>query len=52
MEFVVGRLKGVSLVIVEHDLDIVEAFADRVAVMHSGRITAVVPPGEVRRMAV
>ena len=40
---VLGRLRellGVTLVIVEHDLDLVERLADRVVVMRTGRVVA------------
>ena len=54
MEKVVEILRGreVSALIVEHDLDVVERFADRVAVMSSGKIIAVVPPSEARNVKV
>ena len=41
------RKRKSSALIVEHDMDVVESYADRVAVMHSGRIIAVGKPGEV-----
>ncbi|MBR0660744.1 ABC transporter ATP-binding protein [Neoroseomonas oryzicola] len=37
----------VTAVFVEHDMDVVERFADRVAVWSQGRIAALGPPGEV-----
>lgn len=42
------RARKVAAIIVEHDLDIVERFTDRVAVMFAGKIVAEVAPGEVR----
>lgn len=50
MEVVTNVLKtrGIAAVIVEHDLDIVERFTDRVVVMFSGRVIAEVLPSEVR----
>jgi branched-chain amino acid transport system ATP-binding protein len=37
----------VTAVFVEHDMDVVERFADRVAVWSQGRIAALGPPGQV-----
>lgn len=41
------RSRGSSALIVEHDMDVVESYSDRVAVMHSGRIIAIGKPEEV-----
>ena len=41
------RDAGVTAVFVEHDMDVVERFADRVAVWSQGRIAALGPPDEV-----
>ena len=41
------REAGVTAVFVEHDMDVVESFADRVAVWSQGRIAALGPPAEV-----
>ncbi len=41
------REAKVTAVFVEHDMDVVERFADRVAVWSQGRIAALGPPGEV-----
>jgi branched-chain amino acid transport system ATP-binding protein len=41
------RLASVTAVFVEHDMDVVARFADRVAVWSQGRIVALGPPGEV-----
>jgi branched-chain amino acid transport system ATP-binding protein len=41
------RDAGVTAVFVEHDMDVVERFADRVAVWSQGRIAALGPPAEV-----
>jgi len=41
------RQAGVTAVFVEHDMDVVERFADRVAVWSQGRIAALGPPAEV-----
>ena len=41
------RERGVSSVFVEHDMDVVERYADRVAVWSAGQIQALGPPAEV-----
>jgi branched-chain amino acid transport system ATP-binding protein len=41
------RGAGVTAVFVEHDMDVVERFADRVAVWSQGRIAALGPPAQV-----
>jgi branched-chain amino acid transport system ATP-binding protein len=41
------RETGVTAVFVEHDMDVVERFADRVAVWSQGRIVALGPPARV-----
>jgi branched-chain amino acid transport system ATP-binding protein len=41
------RQSGVTAVFVEHDMDVVERFADRVAVWSQGRIVALGPPEQV-----
>jgi branched-chain amino acid transport system ATP-binding protein len=41
------RGSGVTAVFVEHDMEVVARFADRVAVWGQGRITAVGPPDRV-----
>jgi branched-chain amino acid transport system ATP-binding protein len=41
------RATGVTAVFVEHDMEVVERFADRVAVWSQGRIAALGPPGAV-----
>ncbi|MDB5315905.1 MAG: transporter ATP-binding protein [Rhodospirillales bacterium] len=43
------REAEVTAVFVEHDMDVVERFSDRVAVWSQGRILALGPPGEVLR---
>jgi branched-chain amino acid transport system ATP-binding protein len=49
VETLVGVLRhtGVTAVFVEHDMDVVARFADRVAVWSQGRIAALGPPGEI-----
>jgi branched-chain amino acid transport system ATP-binding protein len=41
------RAAGVTAVFVEHDMDVVARFADRVAVWSQGRIVALGPPAQV-----
>lgn len=41
------EVQGVTSVFVEHDMDVVERYADRVAVWSSGRIQSEGPPGAV-----
>jgi branched-chain amino acid transport system ATP-binding protein len=40
-------VQGVTSVFVEHDMEMVERYADRVAVWSSGRIQSVGPPDRV-----
>jgi neutral amino acid transport system ATP-binding protein len=44
----VRRDRGITFLIVEHDLDFVMQAADRVVVMNQGRVLTVGTPGEVR----
>lgn len=41
--------EGITTIIVEHDMDIVFSYSDRVIVMHQGRIIADGKPGEILR---
>ena len=41
------RAEGVTAVFVEHDMEVVARFADRVAVWSQGRIAALGPPEQV-----
>ena len=41
------RARGVSAIFVEHDMEVVARFADRVAVWVEGRLLRVGPPREV-----
>jgi len=43
------RAGGMALLLVEHDIDVVMALADRVVVLDEGRRIAFGPPAEVRR---
>jgi branched-chain amino acid transport system ATP-binding protein len=49
MDILVAALndRGVTSVFVEHDMDVVERYADRVAVWSAGKILMVGPPAEV-----
>ncbi|MGH2968639.1 MAG: ABC transporter ATP-binding protein, partial [Solirubrobacteraceae bacterium] len=40
--------RGITLLFCEHDMDVVFGTADRVTVMHQGRVIAEGPPQEVR----
>lgn len=43
-----ARRDGLTLLLVEHDMHVVFALAERIVVMHQGRIIADGPPGTVR----
>ena len=45
----VVRAGGVTAVVIEHDMDVVFKYSDRVVVMHEGRFLADGPPDEIRR---
>src|ERR671919_321419 len=45
----VVRAGGVTAVVIEHDMDVVFKYSDRVVVMHEGRFLADGPPEEIRR---
>jgi len=49
MDSIVSAIKreGISTLIIEHDMDIVSGYSDRVVVMHEGRIMAQGKPEEV-----
>jgi branched-chain amino acid transport system ATP-binding protein len=47
----VVRGGGVTAVVIEHDMDVVFKYSDRVVVMHEGRFLADGPPEEIRRNA-
>ena len=51
LEHIVGmrRDRGITFLIVEHDLDFVMQASDRVVVMNEGRVLVTGTPGEVRR---
>jgi branched-chain amino acid transport system ATP-binding protein len=45
----VVRSQGITAVIIEHDMDIVFKYSDRIVVMHDGKILADGTPEEIRR---
>ncbi len=48
-ELVAGLDRSLTVLIVEHDMDVVFRLADRITVLHEGRVIADGPPLEVRR---
>jgi branched-chain amino acid transport system ATP-binding protein len=45
----VVRSEGISAAIIEHDMDVVFSYADRIVAMHQGAILADGPPDAIRR---
>jgi branched-chain amino acid transport system ATP-binding protein len=45
----VVRSEGISAAIIEHDMDVVFNYSDRIVAMHQGAILADGPPDEIRR---
>ncbi len=45
----VVRQEGISAAIIEHDMDVVFSYSDRIVAMHQGAILADGPPEEIRR---
>ncbi|HEX5528315.1 MAG TPA: ABC transporter ATP-binding protein, partial [Methylomirabilota bacterium] len=48
----VGRLareRGLTLLFTEHDMEVVFSIAQKITVLHQGRVIADGPPAEVRR---
>jgi branched-chain amino acid transport system ATP-binding protein len=45
----VVRREGISAAIIEHDMDVVFSYSDRIVAMHQGAILADGPPEEIRR---
>jgi branched-chain amino acid transport system ATP-binding protein len=45
----VVRAGNVTAVIIEHDMDVVFRYSDRIVAMHEGRILADGTPDEIRR---
>jgi branched-chain amino acid transport system ATP-binding protein len=44
----VARARGLTVLFTEHDMDVVFAIADRIMVLHQGRVIAEGPPADVR----
>ena len=44
----IGRERGLTLLFTEHDMDVVFQVADRVTVLHQGRVIAEGPPAAIR----
>jgi branched-chain amino acid transport system ATP-binding protein len=51
MDIVTGvvRAQGITAVVIEHDMDIVFRYSDRIVAMHQGAILAAGTPDEIRR---
>jgi branched-chain amino acid transport system ATP-binding protein len=49
VELIRRLTEGKTLVIIEHDMDVVFSLADRITVLHYGQILATGPPGEIRQ---
>ena len=45
----VVRAEGITAVVIEHDMDIVFRYSDRIVAMHQGAILASGTPDEIRR---
>jgi branched-chain amino acid transport system ATP-binding protein len=43
------RSHGITAVVIEHDMDIIFKYSDRIVVMHQGSILASGSPEEIRR---
>ena len=48
VELIKKLTQGRTMVIIEHDMDVVFSLADRITVLHLGEILAVGPPDEIR----
>ena len=44
----IARARGLTVLFTEHDMDVVFAVADRIMVLHQGRVIAEGPPAQVR----
>jgi branched-chain amino acid transport system ATP-binding protein len=44
----IARARGLTVLVTEHDMDVVFSVADRIMVLHQGRVIADGPPGAVR----
>ena len=45
----IARERGLTLLFTEHDMEVVFSIAERITVLHQGRVIADGPPAEVRR---
>jgi len=45
----IARARGLTLLFTEHDMEVVFSIAERITVLHQGRVIANGPPDEVRR---
>jgi len=45
----IARERGLTLLFTEHDMQVVFSIAQRITVLHQGRVIADGPPDEVRR---
>ncbi len=48
VELIKRLTEGKTMVIIEHDMDVVFSLADRITVLHLGEVLAVGPPDEIR----
>ena len=48
IELIRRLTEGKTMVIIEHDMDVVFSLADRITVLHLGEILASGPPEEIR----
>jgi branched-chain amino acid transport system ATP-binding protein len=48
VELIRRLTEGKTVVIIEHDMDVVFSLADRITVLHYGQILATGPPGEIK----
>jgi branched-chain amino acid transport system ATP-binding protein len=48
VELIRKLIEGKTVVIIEHDMDVVFSLADRITVLHQGTILASGPPNEIR----
>ncbi|MGH7396987.1 MAG: ABC transporter ATP-binding protein, partial [Candidatus Rokuibacteriota bacterium] len=47
----IARERGLTIILVEHDMDVVWDLADRISVLHFGRLIAEGPPDRIRANA-
>jgi branched-chain amino acid transport system ATP-binding protein len=49
VELIKKLTEGKTVVIIEHDMDVVFSLADRITVLHHGEILATGPPHQIRQ---